>query len=100
MEVRMKVLENASCLACQNAIWLIEINDLVHSTKAQHNLIEDWLGTSNETCVSSLWNNSKLSLVTVRKNRADFISCLGSQNKLWLAMILLSPIRIISLDSW
>jgi hypothetical protein len=95
MEIVLHITQYSSSLCRYDSITFIKSFDGVHQTHIQNNFIKDWLTTTNQSGVSTLWNNGQSCIITIFENSCHFFIALWLEHQLALPLELLGPVLIV-----
>ena len=94
----LQVTQNAASFGRDDAVWLIETNNLVHSLCAQDNLVMDWNWSTDKTSSTALRNDGQLSFIAVLKNCTNVSCCVWLKHDLRVTLVFLGPVSVVDLQ--
>ena len=98
MQIILHILQNSARLGGDDPVRLVKIQDLVHISHAQNDLIKDGVGASDQPSVAALWDESQLLLIAVFKNGSYLFIGFGLEHQFTLPDELLGPVSVRSLN--
>lgn len=98
VQIILHILQNSARLCGDDAVRLVETQDLVHISHAQNDLIKDGVGASNQSSVAALRDESQFLFVAVFEDRSYLFIAFGLENQFTLTNKLLGPVSVRSLN--